>query len=116
MLPRLPAWVPPSNQIALLGTLAIHPAYTNRPTEEEDVVAATQALKYLRALVNIVGPVNSNLRSAFLFTQASRGRRRGYGADPDFNGGDGDDSGEDDAIADRFADDSSVWARGQDFW
>ena len=108
------AWVPPSSQIALLSTLAIHPAHTNRPSEQEDVLVSTQAIMYLRSLLATVGPFNADLRSAFLFTHGARGGRRGHGCDADF---DGDDSSSDsEAIISRFAGESSIWARGQDFW
>jgi len=72
-----------------------------------------QAIRYLASLLAVVGPINANLRSAFLFTQSPRGGRRSYGTEPDFSDA---ESSADEALGTRLARDTSIWARGHDFW
>lgn len=118
-----PAFVPPPAQLALLGTLAVHPLHTTRAPETSQLQISSQALTYLRNVLATVGPVNANLRAAFDFAATSRNRRGGGsgGWDVDMGvGGDGDSYGDDEAEADRvnsrFAAEGSVWHRVQDFW
>lgn len=79
---------------------------------------STQALRYLRNLLAIVGPINADLRTAFRFQEFSRGGRRwthrGRGNDSDLS--DEDMSGDEDRLRGRIANESGVWGRGQDFW
>ncbi|TPX09828.1 uncharacterized protein E0L32_009019 [Thyridium curvatum] len=107
-----PACVPPPPQIALLATLAIHPTHTTRVAERAQLLVASEALQYLRNLLAIAGPVNANLRAAFEFRVSSRGGRRHYGLDATSD----EDDVDEEHIHGRFANESSLWTRGQDLW
>ena len=63
-----PIRVPPPSQIALLTTLIIHPSFTTRPPETNNLHIASHAHTYLRGLLGTVGAVNANFRAAFDFT------------------------------------------------
>jgi hypothetical protein len=108
------ALVPPPSLIALLSTLAIHPAYTNRAIDKEDLLVGTRAIRYLRSLLTVVGPVNANLRAALVFKQGARAGRRGLATDTEFR--DIDEESDDERIDSRFAQDAAIWTRGHDFW
>ncbi|KAL8797932.1 MAG: hypothetical protein Q9182_007115, partial [Xanthomendoza sp. 2 TL-2023] len=110
-----PAFLPPPQQLALAATLAIHPSLTTRAQSDDKLQASNLALKYLRLVLNLVGPINGNLRDAFAFstveTSSRRGARKRTTADDlsptkdDFDG-----------INTELANAGSVWTRAQDFW
>ncbi|EPE10795.1 major facilitator superfamily transporter [Ophiostoma piceae UAMH 11346] len=62
-----PLWIPPPSHLAVLATLAVHPAYTSRPQEGNDVRVAGHALQYLRHILAVAGPVQADMASAFQF-------------------------------------------------
>ncbi|KAK3322295.1 hypothetical protein B0H66DRAFT_553925 [Apodospora peruviana] len=107
------ARIAPPAQIALLNTLMIHPVFTSRTADRSDLHVAAQSLAYLRGLLSLVGPVNANLRAAFMFS----GSERGFGC---FNSGrsssQGSDTSDSDAIVSKYATDQSLWRRSPDFW
>ncbi|KXX80483.1 hypothetical protein MMYC01_202444 [Madurella mycetomatis] len=137
-LPPKPARVPPPSQLALLGTLVIHPLFTSRPPEKGNLHVAASALAYLRGLVSVVGAVNANLRGAFAFdtntTRRSNSRNRGAVGDGGrawrgragnrLDGGAGgwdvglSSSGDDDSdsVGGQFARDQILFRRAPDFW
>ncbi|KAK3357599.1 hypothetical protein B0T25DRAFT_498998 [Lasiosphaeria hispida] len=117
-----PTRVAPPSQLALLGTLLIHPAHTSRPPSgTQSLHTAARALAYLRGVLNIAGPVNANLRAAFKF-RSSSGRA---GRDRDRAGIYGsacssrscsDSGSESDYINYKLAKEQSLWRRAPDFW
>ncbi|QPH01824.1 hypothetical protein C2857_006027 [Epichloe festucae Fl1] len=116
--PTKPALIPPPSHLALLNTLIVHPAHTTRAETSELREVSALALDYLRNLLAVVGPVNAGFRTAFQFHHLPRwSRRSGYtsaGSDSDMS--DGDSGHDHDRVKGKMANQSSVWARGQDLW
>ncbi|KAI5465758.1 hypothetical protein BGZ63DRAFT_347995 [Mariannaea sp. PMI_226] len=112
-----PINVPPATQLALLNTLLVHPQYTTRAEREENLDVPTQALNYLQTVLQRVGPINADFRTAFKFHPAPRIVRRWErpALDGDSDGDDAMDL-DDDRIRGRIANEGSVWSRGQDLW
>ncbi|KAL8370368.1 hypothetical protein RB595_000647 [Gaeumannomyces hyphopodioides] len=106
-----PALLPPPNQIAFLASLAIHPLYTNRPTEMSHRTIGSQAMQYLRGLLGSVGPVHANFRAAFDFEPWRRQGRRGLSA-----GAEDETNEEDGAMGGRFAPSHIVFSKTESFW
>ena len=119
-----PVRVPPPAQLALLGTLTIHPAYTSRAPEQANLDIAAESREYLRTLLNKVGPINSDFRSAFSFRQGHNSGRWARRSSRDFNSpGESDGGGsigifdEADNIESKWSgNDHSIWRRSSDFW
>lgn len=116
-VPPLPAFIPPPHHLALVATLAIHPTLTTRARSEVQVEEANLALRYLRLVLRIVGPVNANLQDAFLFTgvgtssrRRSSGRRKATGDGVNANGDDLD------GIENELAESGAIWAQAEDIW
>ncbi|KAL8303736.1 hypothetical protein RB597_004859 [Gaeumannomyces tritici] len=106
-----PALVPPPNQVAFLASLAIHPLYTNRPTEMSHRTIGSQAMQYLRGLLGSAGPVHANFRTAFDFEPWRRHGRRGLSA-----GVEDEANEEDEAMGGRFAPSHIVFSKAESFW
>jgi hypothetical protein len=106
-------YCPPPNQLAFLGTLAVHPDLTTRPREEHWTDVSSASLVYLRSLLRTVGPINARFQDAFRFGHAPRQSR---GGTPSGDGSDGGyDSGDETHLYGRYGK-HSVWRRGQDFF
>ncbi|KAL8940688.1 MAG: hypothetical protein Q9216_002675 [Gyalolechia sp. 2 TL-2023] len=114
--PPRPAFLPPSEQLALAATLAIHPSLTTRARSEDRLQASILALKYLRLVLSLVGPINGNLQAAFAFSTVGITSRRG--AARRRTAGDHASPTKDDldSINTELANAGSVWAKAQDFW
>ncbi|KAL8720522.1 MAG: hypothetical protein Q9225_002644, partial [Loekoesia sp. 1 TL-2023] len=111
-----PAFLPPSQQLALAATLAVHPSLTTRAQSEDRLQASILALKYLRLVLSLVGPLNGNLRDAFAFSTVETSSRRGA-ARRRTTGDDASLTKDDlDSINTELANAGSVWAKAQDFW
>ncbi|KAL8873804.1 MAG: hypothetical protein Q9174_000790 [Haloplaca sp. 1 TL-2023] len=111
-----PALVPPPQQLAFVATLAIHPTLTTRAPSDDRLEASILALKYLRLVLHLVGPVHGNLRDAFAFSTAETSSRRS-GARRRTTGDESSPSKDDlNSIDNDLATVGSVWARAQDFW
>lgn len=119
-----PVRVPPPAQIALLGTLTIHPAYTSRAPEQTNLDIAAESREYLRTLLNKVGPISADFRSAFSFRQGQTSGRWARRNSREFNSpGESDGGGsigsfsEADNIESKWSgNDHSIWRRSSDFW
>ncbi|KAL9000596.1 MAG: hypothetical protein Q9169_000889 [Polycauliona sp. 2 TL-2023] len=110
-----PAFLPPSQQLALAATLAVHPSLTTRAQSDDRLQASNLALKYLRLVLDFVGPVNGSLHEAFLFSTVETSSRRG--AKRRTTGDDLSPTKDDlNSINSELANAGSVWARAQDFW
>ncbi|KAK0622981.1 hypothetical protein B0T14DRAFT_494535 [Immersiella caudata] len=115
--PSPPARVPPPPQLAFLNTLTIHPSYTSRSPNTTNLHIAARSLSFLRAVLELAGPVNANLRSAFIFRRPARFResRRGgrYDSSPCVSSTSSSDA---EGLDGRLANEQSIWQRGTDFW
>ncbi|KAL8698400.1 MAG: hypothetical protein Q9224_001871, partial [Gallowayella concinna] len=110
-----PAFLPPPQQLAFVATLALHPSLTTRAQSEDKLQASNLALKYLRLVLTLVGPINGKLRDAFAFSTVETSSRRG--AKRRTTGDDLSPTKDDlDGINTDLANAGSVWARAQDFW
>jgi hypothetical protein len=68
-------FVPSPTQLALASTLTVHPALTTRTTSKEKWSQADSALRLLRLVSKIAGPVNADFRHAFKFVSFKFGSR-----------------------------------------
>ncbi|KAK3391866.1 hypothetical protein B0T20DRAFT_422429 [Sordaria brevicollis] len=122
--PDKPVRVPPPAQISLLANLSIHPAYTSRAPEQTNLDIAAESREYLRTLLNKVGPINADFRSAFSFRQGQNSGRWARRNSREFNSpGESDGGGSLDSFdtADNIdskwsGNDHSIWRRSSDFW
>ncbi|KAI4119995.1 MAG: hypothetical protein LQ345_000254 [Seirophora villosa] len=113
--PPRPAFLPPAQQLALAATLAIHPSLTTRAQSENTLQVSILAIRYLRLVLHLVGPINGKLQDAFAFSTVEtssrrRARRRTTGDDvgilkDDLN-----------ALDTKLANTGSLWVNAQDFW
>lgn len=115
----LPAFLPPPSYLALIATLAIHPTLTTRARSRKHVEESNLALRYLRQILKVVGPVNSSLDDAFVFSGVGTTSRRGGGsgarrramvedASPTGSGPD--------EIENDLAQTGAIWAQVEDIW
>ena len=111
-----PAFLPPPQHLALISTLAIHPSWTTRAKEQEKVQAANLALRYLRSVLRIVGPLNADLQNAFVFVGLSTSTRRGKGSRRRTGDSGSPKSEDEENVNSNLANAGGIWARGQDFW
>jgi hypothetical protein len=114
--------IPPASHLSLLATLTVHPLHTTRIDRPDHLHVSSQALTYLRNLLAIVGPLNADFRTAFRFQQGTlRWNRRqqsghhSHGYNSDVSDG-GESDPDEDRLSGNLANQSSLWARGQDFW
>ncbi|KAG8161672.1 hypothetical protein KVR01_008659 [Diaporthe batatas] len=112
-----PGCVAPPAQMAVLATLAIHPKHTSKLPSSAAHDVSSLALSYLRTVLATVGPVNANLRDAFLFRgDSGRGSRRRSSENAAAGGLGGDVESDEDLVRGKTANKGSIWVRGQDFW
>ena len=111
-----PITTPPPSHLAVAATLAVHPVTSTRTIEREKWNQANAALRLLKLVNKLVGPVNANFNTAFSFRKfESRFSRR------DNQWGDDDDAEDDNAFGDNelnttYARSHSLWNRAEDFW
>ncbi|KAI4175787.1 MAG: hypothetical protein LQ343_001400 [Gyalolechia ehrenbergii] len=114
--PPRPAFLPPSQQLALAATVAIHPSFTTRALSEDRLQASVLALRYLRLVLSLVGPINGTLQEAFAFPTVGITSRRGA-ARRRITGDHASPTKNDlDSINSELANAGSVWAKAHDFW
>ena len=110
----LPTFAPTSQCLSLAGTLVVHPSQTTRAAPADANRAANDALRLLRQVNQIVGPVNADFATALAFSPSEKGRLRTWRntnkQKP--SSGDFDDSGINTDIATR----GSIWQCAEDFW
>ncbi|TIA44634.1 hypothetical protein D6C79_06196 [Aureobasidium pullulans] len=107
----LPAQVPPPQALAVVATLAVHPSWTNRSREPDNIKVANDALFLLKHVNSIIGAANADFNTAFKFMDKfdSRGRRRRTG-DVTL---DGDDDGK---FQIEMANTGAIWNLAEDIW
>ncbi|KAL8713925.1 MAG: hypothetical protein Q9220_002071 [cf. Caloplaca sp. 1 TL-2023] len=111
-----PALIPPPQHIALAGTLVVHPSFTTRAQSDDRLQASILALKYLRNLLSLVGPINGNLQDAFAFSTVETSSRRGV-TRRRTTGDDLSPSKENpDHIDGELANAASIWNKALDYW
>lgn len=115
-----PAFTPSASVLTLCATLIVHPTYTTRAKSDEDVRASNEALRFLRNVNELVGPINANLKKAFTFeTSAKKRRRLERGSKspitPD-SASEKDVQVQEDEINSPFAHERSVFTQVEDFW
>lgn len=67
---KTPIWLPPPSHLAVLASLAVHPAYTTRPQDGTDLRVAGHAMQYLRHVLSVAGPVGAEMATAFAYRDA----------------------------------------------
>ncbi|PHH63939.1 hypothetical protein CDD81_5158 [Ophiocordyceps australis] len=110
--------VPPPSHLALLNTLLVHPLHTRRAEQGQQLLVPGLALDYLRNLLDVVGPLNADFRTAFQFDSNTRRPRRVGQVVHESDGDGSDDSCEahSDRVRGKLSSESSLWNRGQDLW
>ncbi|MCJ1340412.1 hypothetical protein MMC09_005707 [Bachmanniomyces sp. S44760] len=105
-------FLPPPQHLALISTLVVHPLLNTRAKTPDQLAASDLAIKYLRHILNVVGPGNSKINSAFTFTGESSslrtGRQRRKQGSPEPANAEN--------INIELATTSGIWARAEDFW
>jgi hypothetical protein len=109
-----PVYSPFPQQIAVAATLIVHPQFTTRAKSEDDLRASDEALRFLRNLNTIAGPVNANLATAFTFRPLSVSRRRTPRRNAETPSTDDED--DDNELKSPFANEKSVFTQVDDFW
>lgn len=107
-----PTWAPLAPQIALAATLVVHPLFTNRAKSSLELTASDEALRFLRHVLQTLGPVNANFAEAFAF-HSSRSRGRIGRMRGDCDPAEEDVAG---TIYAVFANDNSLFSQVQDIW
>ena len=116
-----PTFVPSPTHLALASTLTVHPALTTRTTSEEKWSQADSALRLLRLVIQVVGPVNADSKNAFKFLRFEFGSTRNNGGhilrNTERRGATESKSRIDDVrIENQYAQGESLYSRAQDFW
>ena len=112
---QIPVILPPSQHLALIATLAVHPTLTTRARTLDKIQASNLALQYLQLILKHVGPLQGNLHDAFAFTgqgipSRRGGRRRATGEEASpIDGVFG-------RISNELANTGSLWACAENFW
>jgi hypothetical protein len=100
----------------LAATLVVHPDFSTRAKSSEQLGDSNNALRFLRHVHRILGPINSNFSEAFSFQRkTSPSARRAaakYRHDPD-SPEDDDDSNR---LSNPYGNDRSVFTQVEDFW
>ncbi len=111
-----PAFLPPAQHLALAATLVVHPNLTTRAKSQDHSEAANLALRYLRLVVQLVGPVNGDLQDAFAFWGVGTSSRRG-GSGRRRTGEDVSPTNDTlNSINSELATTGALWSRVEDFW
>lgn len=115
--PPVPAFLATHQYLALAATLVVHPSLTTRAKSEKLIKESNLALQYLRSTLDTVGPINGNLRDAFLFTGlGTSSRRGGSGRKRVFENDESPLIDNSNTIENDLAQSGSIWARAEDFW
>ena len=110
----LPATIAPPPFLALISTLTVHPTLTTRAKSADRTQASVLAGRYVRILLENVGPVRSNFTGAFRFNpgdaslRSTRRAGRRKTAEKSDNGSE--------VIENDLANKGSLWANAEDFW
>jgi hypothetical protein len=113
-----PAFVPSPTQLALASTLTVHPALTTRTTSKEKRSQADSALRLLRIVSQVVGPVNADFRHAFKFLKFKFGSTRNSNGQILKNSERREEGSrlDDGQIENQFAQGESLYSHAEDFW
>lgn len=112
---QLPAMVAPPHYLALLSTLTVHPTLTTRAKTAERMRAGSSALRYLRLVLDNVGPMRGKSAEAFSFVTPETKSRRG-GRRRNKDQADSPEKGDENVIDNDLANSGALWAHAEDFW
>ena len=107
--------MPTTQQLSLAATLVVHPSQTTRAAPTEANRAANDALRLLRQVNTLVGPVNGNFATALTFPSSKNGRLRAWRSNPQMSNTRPDERGPG-SINTEIATTGSIWHRADDFW
>ena len=112
----LEAYIPPTQHLALAGTLIVHPQLTTRATSPDKQAAANDALTYLRYVNSLLRPKQSGLDKAFQFNDgvASARGKRARTRVSDMTSDDEDDKPGN--IRSPYTGKESLWTNADDLW
>jgi hypothetical protein len=97
----------------LAATIAVHPKFTSRARSPEETLAANEALRFLRYVLETIGPVNAKFADAFVF------RVQTTGADRKRNWSKADSSESEEEttkLSSVFAHEKSLFSQVSDIW
>ena len=112
-----PVNIPPPSHLAVAATLAVHPITTTRTASREKWDQANSALRLLKLVNSLVGPVNANFTTAFHFRKFDFRFSRRSDKRIDNDEEEGQESAFDDNdLNTTYARSHSLWTRAEDFW
>ena len=112
-----PAILPPSQHLAFIATLVVHPTLTTRAKSAERIEASNLALQYLQLVIRHVYVRTDILRDALTFTSQDKTSRRGTSSRRRTTGEGVSPTADNDAgIDSELADAGSLWKRADHFW
>ena len=107
--------IAPPHFLSLIATLMVHPKLTTRAKTADQTLTTSLAARYLRVLLETVGPTQSGLADAFAFTfqgaPSRNGRvKRRKAEDGEATVKDGE------KIGNELANTASLWSKAEDLW
>lgn len=110
-LDHVPALLPPPEHLALVATLVVHPNLTTATGQTDRHAAADEALRYLKHVQKLVGPIGARFDAAFQFRDnASSARNSRISRRAEHS------RLERSPITSNFADRDALWTNAEDFW
>ncbi|KAF2403855.1 hypothetical protein EJ06DRAFT_554078 [Trichodelitschia bisporula] len=105
----LTGFKPLPQHLACAATIALHPQFSTRAKTEEDRQAAFEALRFLDAVLRVVGPIGADFGEAFMFQDANHRRhlKRRATSDEEYDS---------DRLNTPFAHEKSLFNQVEDFW
>ncbi|KAJ9657986.1 hypothetical protein H2198_003955 [Neophaeococcomyces mojaviensis] len=103
--------IPPPDYLAVIATLCVHPSLTTRTTSRDKWTQSNDALKLLRIINQVTGPVNAGLTEAYKFRRYTErlSIRRGVTSEDDSNVNNH-------KLNISYADTDSLFSLAEDFW
>ncbi|KAL8823971.1 MAG: hypothetical protein Q9191_005400 [Dirinaria sp. TL-2023a] len=110
-----PALLPPPQHLAFAATLAVHPTLTSRAKSLDRLQASNLALRYLRLVLKLTGPINAKFKDAFTLSGIGTSSRRS-GASRRRTTDENDPLKDDPDINSELATTGSLWWQAEDLW
>jgi hypothetical protein len=105
------ALLPPIQYLALCANIIVHPKTTTRTNSTDYHDASNEALRYLRTVNQVVGPIGACWNNAFVFHITDRDRRT-----KDMYDHPSDEEADNTTLASEMATTWSLWANADNFW
>ena len=112
-----PVSIPSPPHLAVAATFLVHPSTTTRAKTAEEKEASSAALRLLRLVNTLVGPVTARFDLAFAFTHFETSRRGNRRRRDDAHPSDVESSKDETKPLNLdLGQSEAVWSRAEDFW